>query len=173
MSTDGIRGLYRGFGISILTYAPSNAVWWASYSVAQRLVWSGVGCLLSKNGEERLENGVLTSSSSSNGVRPDAKAVMAVQGLSAAMAGGMSALITMPLDTIKTRLQVLDGEENGRKGPSFGQTVRNLVREGGWTACYRGLGPRCASMSVSATTMITTYEFLKRLSAKNQEVLTS
>lgn len=173
LSTDGIRGLYRGFGISILTYAPSNAVWWASYSVAQRLVWSGVGCLLSKNGEERLENGVLTSSSSSNGVRPDAKAVMAVQGLSAAMAGGMSALITMPLDTIKTRLQVLDGEENGRKGPSFGQTVRNLVREGGWTACYRGLGPRCASMSVSATTMITTYEFLKRLSAKNQEVLTS
>ncbi|KAH6793248.1 Mitochondrial substrate carrier family protein [Perilla frutescens var. hirtella] len=173
LSTDGIRGLYRGFGISILTYAPSNAVWWASYSVAQRLVWSGLGCLLCKNGEERVENGVLTSSSSSNGLRPDAKAVMAVQGLSAAMAGGVSALITMPLDTIKTRLQVLDGEENGRKGPSFGQTVRNLVREGGWTACYRGLGPRCASMSVSATTMITTYEFLKRLSAKNQEVLTS
>ncbi|KAH6773390.1 Mitochondrial substrate carrier family protein [Perilla frutescens var. frutescens] len=173
LSTDGIRGLYRGFGISILTYAPSNAVWWASYSVAQRLVWSGLGCLLCKNGEERVENGVLTSSSSSNGLRPDAKAVMAVQGLSAAMAGGVSALITMPLDTIKTRLQVLDGEENGRKGPSFGHTVRNLVREGGWTACYRGLGPRCASMSVSATTMITTYEFLKRLSAKNQEVLTS
>lgn len=167
LSTDGIKGLYRGFGISILTYAPTNAVWWASYSVAQRLVWSGVGCLLCKNGE----NGVLTSSSS-NGLRPDAKAVMAVQGLSAAMAGGMSALITMPLDTIKTRLQVLDGEENGRKGPSLGQTVRNLVREGGWTACYRGLGPRCASMSVSATTMITTYEFLKRLSAKNQQVLT-
>ncbi|XP_047960812.1 solute carrier family 25 member 44-like [Salvia hispanica] len=164
LRADGIRGLYRGFGISILTYAPSNAVWWASYSMAQRVVWSGVGCLLCRNGEERVENG---------GLRPDAKAVMAVQGVSAAMAGGVSALITMPFDTIKTRLQVLDGEDNnGRKGPSFGQTVRNLVREGGWTACYRGLGPRCASMSVSATTMITTYEFLKRLSAKNQEALT-
>ncbi|XP_042052253.1 solute carrier family 25 member 44-like [Salvia splendens] len=164
LRADGIRGLYRGFGISILTYAPSNAVWWASYSMAQRVVWSGVGCLLCKNGEERVENG---------GLRPDAKAVMAVQGVSAAMAGGVSALITMPFDTIKTRLQVLDGEDNnGRKGPIFGQTVRNLVREGGWTACYRGLGPRCASMSVSATTMITTYEFLKRLSAKNQEALT-
>ncbi|KAL1531028.1 solute carrier family 25 member 44-like [Salvia divinorum] len=164
LRADGIRGLYRGFGISILTYAPSNAVWWASYSMAQRVVWSGVGCLMCKNGEERVESG---------GLRPDAKAVMAVQGVSAAMAGGVSALITMPFDTIKTRLQVLDGEENnGRKGPSFGQTVRNLVREGGWTACYRGLGPRCASMSVSATTMITTYEFLKRLSAKNQEALT-
>ena len=164
LRTDGVRGLYRGFGISILTYAPSNAVWWASYSMAQRVVWSGVGCLLCRNGEERVENGAL---------RPDAKAVRAGQGGSAAMAGGVSALITMPFDTIKTRLQVLDGEDNnGRKGPSFGQTVRNLVREGGWTACYRGLGPRCASMSVSATTMITTYEFLKRLSAKNQEALT-
>ncbi|XP_028076202.1 solute carrier family 25 member 40-like [Camellia sinensis] len=97
---------------------------------------------------------------------------MAVQGVSAAMAGGVSALITMPLDTIKTRLQVLDGDENnnGRKGvPTMRQAVRNLVREGGWMACYRGLGPRWAYMSMSATTMITTYEFLKRLSAKTQE----
>ena len=159
MSTDGPRGLYRGFGISILTYAPSNAVWWGSYSVAQRLVWGGVGYCLSKKGEE-------------NALRPDTKTVMVVQGVSAAMAGGMSALITMPLDTIKTRLQVLDGDENGcRRGPTVMQTVRSLVREGGWMACFRGLGPRWASMSMSAATMITTYEFLKRLSAKNQEVL--
>ncbi|KAK9282265.1 hypothetical protein L1049_005179 [Liquidambar formosana] len=165
LNVDGPKGLYRGFGISILTYAPSNAVWWASYSVAQRLVWSGIGCYFYKKDDENSENGV-------NTFRPDSKTVMAVQGVSAAMAGGVSALITMPLDTIKTRLQVLDGEENGRRGPTIGQTVRNLVKEGGWMACYRGLGPRWASMSMSATTMITTYEFLKRLSAKNQEGLT-
>ncbi|GAB4842601.1 hypothetical protein Ancab_012576 [Ancistrocladus abbreviatus] len=165
IKADGIRGLYRGFGISILTYAPSNALWWASYSVVQRLVWGGLGCYLCKKDEEHNENVVVT-------YRPDSKTVIAVQGLSAAMAGGVSALITMPLDTIKTRLQVLDSEENGRRGPTIAQTVRNLIREGGWTACYRGLGPRWASMSMSATTMITTYEFLKRLSAKNQEALT-
>lgn len=164
LSSDGARGLYRGFGISILTYAPSNAVWWGSYSVAQRLVWGGVGCYVCKKDEVGNENG-------GNIIRPDSKTVMAVQGISAAMAGGVSALITMPLDTIKTRLQVLDGEKNGRRGPTIGQTVRNLVKEGGWTACYRGLGPRWASMSMSATTMITTYEFLKRLSAKTQEGL--
>lgn len=165
LNTDGPRGLYRGFGISILTYAPSNAVWWASYSVAQRLVWGGIGGCYCKKDDENRENGV-------NTFRPDSKTIMAVQGVSAAMAGGVSALITMPLDTIKTRLQVLDGEENGRRGPTIGQTVRNLVKEGGWMACYRGLGPRWASMSMSATTMITTYEFLKRLSAKTQEGLT-
>ncbi|KAG8380126.1 hypothetical protein BUALT_Bualt07G0161200 [Buddleja alternifolia] len=174
LNTDGIRGLYRGFGISILTYAPSNAVWWASYSVTQRLVWDGMGCFLCK----KEENGVINVndgeiSTSNGGLRPDGKVVMAVQGVSAAMAGGVSALITMPLDTIKTRLQVLEGDENGRKGPTLGQTVRNLVKGGGWLACYRGLGPRWASMSMSATAMITTYEFLKRVSTKSQEVLTS
>ncbi|XP_042511514.1 solute carrier family 25 member 44-like [Macadamia integrifolia] len=171
LNTDGLRGLYRGFGMSILTYAPSNAVWWASYSVAQRLVWGGLGCYLCKRDDECKE----TSNNSGGGgsFRPDSKTVVAVQGVSAAMAGGVSALITMPLDTIKTRLQVLDGEENGRRPPTVGQTFKNLVKEGGWAACYRGLGPRWASMSMSATTMITTYEFLKRLSAKNQENLPS
>ncbi|KAM7254523.1 hypothetical protein ACFE04_003903 [Oxalis oulophora] len=165
MGTDGPRGLYRGFGISILTYAPSNAVWWASYSVAQRVVWGGIGCYASQREDSPGTN-------SGNIIRPDSKTVMAVQGVSAAMAGGVSALITMPLDTIKTRLQVMEGEENGRRGPTISQTVRNLVKEGGWLACYRGLGPRCASMSMSATTMITTYEFLKRMSTKNnQQVL--
>ncbi|OVA08386.1 Mitochondrial substrate/solute carrier [Macleaya cordata] len=168
LNADGIRGLYRGFGMSILTYAPSNAVWWASYSVTQRFVWGGIGCYYCKKDDVSKENG----GNGNGSFRPDSKTVMAVQGLSAAMAGGVSALITMPLDTIKTRLQVLDGEENGKRSPTIGQTVKNLVREGGWSACYRGLGPRWASMSMSATTMITTYEFLKRLSAKNQESLT-
>ncbi|KAI3727342.1 hypothetical protein L1987_67155 [Smallanthus sonchifolius] len=165
LNTDGPRGLYRGFGISVMTYAPSNAVWWASYSVVQRLVWGGVGSYMCKKDDYGCENGGVVA------VRPDSRTVMAVQGVSAAMAGGVSALVTMPLDTIKTRLQVLDNSEdnNGRKGPTIGQTVRNLVREGGWMALYRGLGPRWASMSMSATTMITTYELLKRLSTKNQE----
>ncbi|KAK6119687.1 hypothetical protein DH2020_046576 [Rehmannia glutinosa] len=149
LHSDGVRGLYRGFGISILTYAPSNAAWWASYSISYRVIWGCIGC---KKDE--------------SGYRPDWRAVVAVQGLSASMASGVSALVTMPLDTIKTRLQVLDGEESL---PTVLQTVRNLVKEGGLGGCYRGLGPRWASMSISATTMITTYEFLKRLSTKNVE----
>ncbi|XP_050215462.1 uncharacterized protein LOC126666668 [Mercurialis annua] len=155
---DGARGLYRGFGISILTYAPSNAVWWASYSVAHRFVWGGITCYTSKKNE----------SCCVSGYKPDSKTMVAVQGLCAALASGVSAVITTPFDTVKTRMQVLDSEQNGRRQPlTVLQTVKNLVKDGGFGACYRGLGPRWVSMSMSATTMITTYEFLKRLSTKS------
>ncbi|XP_004253090.2 uncharacterized protein [Solanum lycopersicum] len=158
--SDGLRGLYRGFGISILTYAPSNAVWWGSYTTAHRLVWGSIGCYCCKKDNE-------------GGYKPDGKAMLAVQGVSAAMASGVSALVTMPLDTVKTRLQVLDDDccssSSSRRTPTVLQTVKNLLKEGGFSACYRGLGPRWASMSMSAITMITTYEFLKKLSTKNQE----
>ncbi|RAL52862.1 hypothetical protein DM860_007630 [Cuscuta australis] len=159
LCTNGVTGLYRGFGISILTYAPSNAVWWASYSVCHRGIWRLIGC----RGCKREDSG---------GYRADGRAVVAVQAVSATLASGVSALATMPLDTIKTRLQVLDGEaaaERRRTQPTVAETVRELVREGGFRACYRGLGPRWACMSMSATTMITTYEFIKRLSTKNPE----
>ncbi|XP_023735824.1 uncharacterized protein LOC111883732 [Lactuca sativa] len=156
---DGVRGLYRGFGISILTYAPSNAVWWASYSMAHRSIWDGIGNHLKRDGNGGGGGGV--------GFTPDSKAVVAVQAASAAVASGVSALVTMPLDTIKTRLQVLDDGCNGK--PGIGPTLRKLMTEGGLSACYRGLGPRWISMSMSATTMITTYEFLKKLSTKNQD----
>ena len=138
---DGVRGLYRGFGLSILTYAPSNAVWWSSYAMAQRFLWRVVGA-------ERSES---------------YPSLMAVQGASAALAGGASALVTMPLDTVKTRLQVMEADA---ARPTLASTMRGLLKEGGWAACYRGLGPRWGSMSLSAATMVTTYEFLKRLSAK-------
>ncbi|KAK9741715.1 hypothetical protein RND81_03G123200 [Saponaria officinalis] len=151
VSSDGLRGLYRGFGMSTLTYAPSSAVWWGSYSITYRVIWDGIGnnC---ENGKILMPNNPLC--------------MVGVQGVSAALASGVSALVTMPLDTIKTRLQVLDFEGGGRGTVS--QTVRDLVKEGGFAACYRGLGPRWASMSFSAATMVTTYEFLKRLSTKNQ-----
>lgn len=39
LRSEGIRGLYRGFGLSVMTYVPSSAVWWASYGSSQRYIW--------------------------------------------------------------------------------------------------------------------------------------
>ncbi|GER49741.1 mitochondrial substrate carrier family protein [Striga asiatica] len=145
---------------------------WSSCSVV--LISSSV-TIMGYKPTEQLNNrhSIGCRKTENNGYRA---AVVAVQGVSAAMVSGASVLVTMPLDTIKTRLQVLDrGEPCGGKGKSMTvmQTVGDLVREGGLGARYRGLWPRWASMSMSATTMITTYEFLKRLSTKSSERFTA
>ncbi|KAK3438504.1 hypothetical protein EUGRSUZ_C03127 [Eucalyptus grandis] len=107
-------------------------VWWASYSVANRLIRGG---FVGKSGEGSRKDG--SSCGLSFGAESRSMPTVAVQGLSAAMASGVSAINTMPLDTIKTRLQVLDVEENGRRRALTSmQTVRSLVREGGFSACY-------------------------------------
>ena len=62
--------------------------------------------------------------------------MMAFQGVSTTMASGVSTLIAMPLDTIKTGLQVLDGDKNGKQGSTVGQTMKNLVKEDRWMAYY-------------------------------------
>lgn len=43
---EGVLGLYRGFGASIVTFVPSSALWWGSYGFYQRLIWQQVGVLL-------------------------------------------------------------------------------------------------------------------------------
>jgi hypothetical protein len=37
--TQGIQGLYRGFGITMLTQSPASALWWSAYGGAQHAIW--------------------------------------------------------------------------------------------------------------------------------------
>lgn len=149
LRADGIRGLYRGFGMSVLTYSPSSAVWWAAYGSSQRLIWRHLGY---GTGKEKQP--------------PSQGEVVLVQACGGIVAGGTSALATTPMDTVKTRLQVMSSEGGGR--PTIKQTVKQLLRDDGWWGFYKGVGPRFLSMSLWGTSMITTYEFLKRLSVKQE-----
>lgn len=144
LRTDGIRGLYRGFGMSVLTYSPSSAFWWASYGFSQRIIWRSLGY-----------------SSEDSSLTPSEGEIVLVQAGSGIFAGAIASCTTTPLDTIKTRLQVMDKEST----PSIKQTMKRLIDEDGWRGFYRGLGPRFISMSAWGTSMILAYEYLKRLCA--------
>ncbi|KAJ1435363.1 Mitochondrial carrier protein [Sesbania bispinosa] len=89
LRSDGIRGLYRGFGLSVVTYSPSSAVWWASYGSSQRFIW------------RFLEHGTKNDEGT-----PSLQKIMLVQAAGGIIAGATASCITTPLDTIKTRLQV-------------------------------------------------------------------
>ncbi|KAL8475881.1 hypothetical protein ACS0TY_028512 [Phlomoides rotata] len=117
----GVRGLYRGLGLSIATYSPSSGVWWASY-------------------------GVILLAQASGGI----------------FAAATATLLSNPLDTMKTRLQMTGHAYD--KGPTAKQVVRSLIADGGWTGFYRGLGPRFFTMSAWGTSMIVrTYSLALKL----------
>ncbi|KAL5725811.1 hypothetical protein ACHQM5_008911 [Ranunculus cassubicifolius] len=147
IKANGVRGLYRGFGLSVMTYSPSSAVWWATYGSSQRIIWRFLG-----HGAEKSESEPISGPWT----------VVLVQASGGVVAGAMASCITTPLDTIKTRLQVM-GHENRETAR---QVVKKLILEDGYRGLYRGLGPRFFSMSAWGTTMITSYEFLKRMCAK-------
>ena len=37
--TEGLVGLYRGFGASVATFVPSSGIWWGSYGAYQKFLW--------------------------------------------------------------------------------------------------------------------------------------
>lgn len=148
IKADGIRGLYRGFGLSIMTYSPSSAVWWASYGSSQRVIWRLLG-----HNSEHVETA------------PSPLQIVSVQAAGGVIAGAVASCITTPLDTIKTRLQVMENKQR----QTARQVVKNLIAEDGWKGLYRGLGPRFFSMSAWGTTMIVSYEYLKRLCTKAED----
>lgn len=79
VKSNGPLGLYRGYLISLMTYAPSSAIWWSSYGMYTGLVG----------------NIVLSGTPH-----------MLVLAIAGSMAGLTTATTTNPLDIMRTRLQV-------------------------------------------------------------------
>ncbi|XP_010914675.1 uncharacterized protein [Elaeis guineensis] len=146
LKTEGLHGLYRGFGITLVTQSPASALWWGAYAVAQHVIWRSLGY-----GNDAKE-------------KPSPLELVTVQASAGTIAGACSSIITTPIDTIKTRLQVMDNYGVGR--PSVMKTTKLLLEEDGWRGFYRGFGPRSLNMSLWGTSMIVTYELIKRLSVK-------
>ena len=84
-------GFYRGFWASLVTYAPSSAIWFATYEATKGAIYRQLNTrpgTLPESNSRRLQTGVHL--------------------LSGACAGLASVLITNPLDVAKTRLQTMD-----------------------------------------------------------------
>ena len=161
---DGVRGLYRGFGASVATFVPSSAIWWASYGGWQSVLWHQLDKFQSKTQKMNRDG--------DDGVERSSGEILRVQIVAGVLTGCTSAALTTPLDVIKTRLQTRGaGDATSsieKKGslplkPTWRGTASELIKTHGIGGLYRGLGPRMLSTSIWGTTMVTTYEFLKRL----------
>ncbi|KAI9000387.1 mitochondrial carrier domain-containing protein [Hyaloraphidium curvatum] len=168
LSTEGARGLYRGFFSSLFTYMPSSAIWWATNSVARRnLNYAVYGTPSAKEGASRAAD-----DDDDDGSRPYNEydipvsvlkrppADLAVLALSGVAAGFTSAFLTNPLDTIKTRIQT-------GAGRSLLAVVADLWRQDGAAGFMKGVRARMLSTVPTSTLLIFSYEIVKSLSVKD------
>lgn len=149
ISTVGWRGLYRGFGLSIFTSLPAGSIWWATYAGSKDQLLK-----MSQGFDEEHE----TKHTSLSMAR--AAAIQVVSAFNAAFA---AAILTQPLDTIKTRLQVL--ETNSASNTSVMSIAKELAAT---SKLYQGLMPRIAHMAIWGSVLSSAYEYLKVVSRKDE-----
>eukprot|EP01095_Lingulamoeba_sp_RSL-Kostka_P013217 TRINITY_DN5417_c0_g1_i1.p1 TRINITY_DN5417_c0_g1~~TRINITY_DN5417_c0_g1_i1.p1 ORF type:complete len:309 (-),score=55.87 TRINITY_DN5417_c0_g1_i1:36-962(-) len=143
----GVRGLYRGFGTSLLVYAPNSAIWWSTYTTTKDHIQD-----FSKDFFQK------------HNIKYSSKFVYFNFAVSGVVAGLIAAIITNPLDVIKTRIQTLDGQ--GNKPWNFVSMTKHLYNTEGLRAFKRGIYARILSTINIGTIMVLSYEFIKQISLK-------
>ncbi|TPX57642.1 hypothetical protein PhCBS80983_g03698 [Powellomyces hirtus] len=158
IKTEGVRGLYRGFFMSVATYAPSSAVWWGTQSFVKRFLGSAL------YSSEAIDAGSILPAE-------HIASQFSLAAVSGATAGIVAAFATNPMDVVKTRIQTR--ETNGLRQSEFKlftSTCRDMLNQEGWRGFTRGLGARIVNMGLTSMLMITTYETVKRLSFRDRPI---
>lgn len=123
---DGVRGLYRGFAGTLAREIPFVAIQFPLWEKLKKMAVAERGASLPHNPDGRFA----------------LEASPAEAALCGAVAGGIAAACTTPMDVIKTRL-MLASTNSG-----WSQTVRTLVREEGVAALMKGVVPRTCWISL-------------------------
>eukprot|EP00250_Pteridium_aquilinum_P018114 c23952_g2_i1 orf=725-1651(-) len=141
--TEGIQGLYRGLGITILRDAPAHAFYFTSYEYVREQLHPGCR----KSGQES----PLTM-------------------LTAGGIAGVASWVTLyPLDVLKSRLQAQGGPGISNKYTGILDCLKKSVQEEGFSVLWRGLGAAVVRAYVVNGAIFTAYElFLRFMPAENK-----
>jgi len=139
MATDGVSGLYKGFGITLMREIPFSLVQFPLYEKMKSSIASMTG-------------------------RPAQSHESAICG---SISGGIAAAVTTPLDVIKTRL-MLGADAKGVPYKNAFDTFVRVVAEGetaqGSTrVLFSGVGPRVMWISIGGFVFFGAYEKAKYL----------
>ncbi|KAH8883811.1 mitochondrial carrier [Thozetella sp. PMI_491] len=134
----GIRTFFAGNGLNVVKIMPESAIRFGSYEASKRFLATFEG-------------------------HNDPTKIGTVSKFVAGGIGGMTAqLCVYPIDTLKFRLQC-ETVEGGLKGNALLlQTAKNMWKDGGFRAAYRGLGLGLIGMFPYSALDIGTFEFLKK-----------
>jgi hypothetical protein len=145
LRSEGVTGLYRGYGATVLSFGP--------YSALNFMMYEQLKAMFEKRLDARPKK------------RHMAEMPTAVYVLCGSLAGATAALVTNPLDLVKLRLQVQ------RQGPyvqgsperyrHMGDGLVKLWRREGLRGYLRGAGARVAFSAPSAAVNLALFEELQ------------
>lgn len=147
LKTEGIKGIYRGFVITVLRDAPAHGVYFWTYEYMREQFHPGCR----KNGQENLRT-MLTAGG---------------------LAGVASWLCCYPLDVVKTRLQAqTPSPSSPLKYKGILDCFRRSVKEEGYCVLWRGLGTAVARAFVVNGAVFAAYEIALRCLFNNGSIQT-
>lgn len=136
LRTAGVRGLWTGYGATLVRDLPYLVIKWLVFAWVQSLLRVGPLAAL---------------------VPAEARNVLA-----GAMAGGVAATVVTPADVVKTRLQLrVAGGSDTSAPPSSLAVARDVLRAEGPAGLFRGLGPRLARIPFYTSVTLATFEGIK------------
>lgn len=147
---EGIRGMYRGMTVSVV----SHSLGWGAYLLTFRSAQSNIEKVMESHDARvrALAGDVEGRFTFDKYVGPASRDFMA-----ACVAATVTGTMITPLHVIKTRRQLCDGV-----GPKGGcQKIQSIIRNEGWRAMFRGLGPQII-LTGNTTIQVTIYEWFRR-----------
>ena len=135
---DGVLSLWRGLSAMLLRDVPFSMLYWVGYE--QLKMW------FSRSWGHEYRT--------------------VVPFVAGSMSGCVAAILTTPLDVVKTHMQVQLGENHALGAGSLVTVMQRVVREHGVAGLFAGLAPRCAKISPACAIMIGSYEICKTFFAE-------
>lgn len=136
--TEGVRGLFAGFGATAVRDAPYAGLYVAFYEQLKR-TFGRLQQSSSPLSSDKMNN---TSSTTINFA-------------SGALAAGLATALTNPFDAVKTRIQLQPG-----KYRNMVHALRLMIKEDGGRSLMSGLGLRMGRKAISSALAWTVYEEL-------------
>lgn len=150
-----VSRMWTGVGATILRDAPFSAIYWTGYENMKRV----------------LKQRFIKHDTQSNDVDHLLNEHNIIHFVSGATSGACAALLTHPIDVIKTRIQAqynrdfTDCDEYRRSKHTIRSSVRDILHRDGYKGLFRGLAPRVLKVAPSCAIMISSYELFKNFYA--------
>ena len=144
LKTEGIKGLFSGFGATAIRDAPYAGLYVLFYEQSKRHL-----------SQLREVSPLKDPLDSSSGMKSSIS--VSINFLSGVLAAGIATAVTNPFDAVKTRLQLMPGQY----GNMFKASQR-MLKEDGFQSLFDGLGLRMGRKAISSALAWTLYEELVR-----------